>query len=199
MRALVVAWAVVACTLGCASSPSVPDPGPSSTAPSAAAPATTWDPPAWVPPPEDDPRTGRIAGLSASGGFDQPRWLLVRLVRAIRDADRAALTQLLTDPVYSRRLRRRPREWWLDRLTSGPRRKGLGSELPVDRLIALRGVEVRTVESLGRLPPGIRSSDLLLTVPLRTRGRHLLGPLLFWRSEGQILVRLEPEPRVLGL
>ncbi|MFW6086802.1 MAG: hypothetical protein ACODAG_06320 [Myxococcota bacterium] len=198
MRALVVAGALVACTLGCGGSPSAAEPTPPE-ASTEAPPATTWDPPPWVPPPEDDPRTGRVAGLSASGGFDQPRWLLVRLVRAIRDADRASLEQLLTDPVYSRRLRRRPRAWWLDRLTSNPRPRGLGSEVPVDRLIALRGVEARAVESLGRLPPGIRSSDLLLTVPLRARGRQLLGPLLFWRSEGQVLVRLEPEARVLGL
>lgn len=169
------------------------------TAPAEArAPSTAWDPPAWSPPPHDEPVAGTTAGASASGGHDQPRWVLLRFLRAIRDGDEAALEELLADPVVSTRLRERPRRWWIDRLTQD-RRRGPGDDAPVERMVAVRQLEVRALEELGSTPPGLRGSDLMVRVPLEPDGRRWLGPLLFWRGRGRLLVRPGPEPKIVGL
>lgn len=166
--------------------------------PPAGAPSTAWDPPTWTPAPADDPHTGSAVGVSSSGGYDQPRWMLLRFVRAVRDADGATLRRLLDDPVFSASVRQQPRSWWIDRLTRNRRRQGLSHDIPLEDLVAVRRVEVRRVDAVGEPPAGIEGSDLVLTFPLEPAGRRWLGPLLLWHDRGQLVVRSGPNPKILG-
>jgi hypothetical protein len=172
---------------------------PEPSAPPEASPATAGDPPPWSPPVTDRVRTGEASGATATGGIDQPRWVLLRFVRAVRDGDPVALERLLTDPVLSPRLRERPREFWIERLTQGPRHPSLDQDLPLEALVSVRHVEVLSVHQWGLRPAGVVETDLLVTFPLESMGRRLLSPLLLWRDHGQLIVRPGPEPRVLGL
>jgi hypothetical protein len=184
---------VACCLVACAG------PGPAPEAPREGPPPTEWDPAPWSPPASDTPRTGDTVGARATGGVDQPRWVLLRFLQAVRDADTVTLERLLTDPVLSSRLRERPRSFWVERLTHGRRQAALDSEMPIHQLVSIRRVEVVSADQLGSRPPGVQDSDLLLSFPLEPAGRRLLGPLLLWRDHGQMLVRPGPEPRVLGL
>jgi hypothetical protein len=194
-----------ACTLSrspgpaAAHAPEAPPATRDRTSAEAPAPSTAWDPPAWTPPAGSAPRTGPPTGMTASGGVDQPRWLLLRFVRAVRDGDAASLESLLLDPVLSPRLRTRPRDFWIERLTHHRRPGALEPAVPVEELVAVRRVEVLRAGELGARPPGMEEDDLILTFPLEPKGRRLLAPLLLWRDQGQIVVRPGHEPRIVGL
>lgn len=167
--------------------------------PTPSPPPTEWDPPPWSPPAVDDAHTGDTVGAMATGGIDQPRWVLLRFLQAVRDADEATLQRLLTDPVLSRRLRERPRGFWIDRLTRGPRRRGLDAEVPLEALVSVRRVEVLSAHRWSMRPRGVLDTDLWVSFPLEPKGRRMLSPLLLWRDHGQIIVRPGPDPRIVGL
>lgn len=170
-------------------------------------PPTDRDPPPWVPEPSDEPHTGRAVGVVTSGGLEQARAVTLRVVEALRDADRQALEEHLADPIGRIRPRllspRIARAQIIAQVTA-PRHQqyAVGTDTPLEELIDADQIEVVPLaqhEQAAELPEGFLPTDLLVTVPIREPGRRFLGIVLQWLGEGRLVIRPGADPRVVAL
>lgn len=169
-------------------------------------PDTAWDPSPYTPPPAERASTDQPSGLFVSTGHERARHAIIALVLAIRDGDGARLEELLADEVASLTPQLSstpiPRERLVERILHHPRRNAIGGEIPLERLIDLGGLTVAPLARLfpeQPLPPGMRTDDVRVIVPLRPDGIRLLGALIGWRTHVAAIVRAGPDPIVLAL
>jgi hypothetical protein len=168
-----------------------------------AAPPTDADPPAYAPAPSDAPTTGAPVGIVIRGRDDDARRVVLRFLEALRDRDTPGLEAVLADPI-ARAGGVIARPTLIAGLLRAADTLGLarGSELS-----ALFDVPHALVEPLAarrdarRTSTRYRDDDRLVTFPARgAQSGRRLSELAFVRiSVGELVVRLTPEPRIVGL
>ncbi len=171
-----------------------------------AVPLTDADPPTWAPRASDAPHTGAAVGLATSGGYDQARGVVIRLMRALRDTSQNELEQLLSEALLHTLPfgARRPagRDALIQRLLHLAPSLGLMANTPVEALIDTSSLEVTPLARRFTdqpLPTGLQASDLLVTFRLGPAGSHFLSQILGWRNQGAIVVRPGLRPVVVAL
>ncbi len=130
------------------------------------------------------------------------------LLRAVIEGDPTNMGRLL-DERLARTMPRigpveRGREHVIAYALVEARRRGLGPTVTLDELLGGERLAVAPLSAYldrGDGPPaGLRSTDLVVSVPLSDRGRRALRRVLpGWLDHGRIIVRLGAEPRVVGL
>jgi hypothetical protein len=171
------------------------------------APSTFADPPPYTPASRPIGAPGEPTGLSVASGFEQARRMALDLVEAVRVGDAGALSRLLDD-----RLARalpfvvpvgRSREDVIVSIVSDARRRGLDPSLSLGEMVIAERIEVAPLASYfeGTAPPeGLRSTDLVVHVPMGEAGRRSLRRLLpGWLEHGRVIVRVGATPRIVGL
>lgn len=162
------------------------------------APSTHRDPPPYVPAPDAAPTTGALVGVIVSGGEDQARALLVRLVLAIRDADADAVGEVLAPSVLlpgrSRRIEgaRLAAQW-----VSQARTAGLPPDAPFEELVDVESIRVGPIPAqpaVSDLLPG----DLLVRFALTPLARRALAGVAPGDGQGALVVRPGEDPRVVA-
>ena len=166
-------------------------------------PPTDADPPTYAPAPSDRATTGAPVGLVLRGRDDEARRVVLRFLEGLRDRDVPLMESVLADP-----LARAGGVIARTTLIAGVQRAAetngfaRGSDL-----IALFDVPHAIVEPLAsrrdarRTSPRYRDDDLLVTFPVRTAqtGRRMNEFVFVRISVGELVVRLTPEPRIVGL
>ncbi len=169
-------------------------------------PPTDRDPLPFTPAPEASGHTDRTVSLSAAGGEDQARQMLLSLLRAVRDADERQLEQLFADELTliqgRTRPEPRPRSVEIQHLLLHARRGVIQPDLAIEEMVDLTTVEVSRAAQHwpGRdLPEGVRPTDLVVEVTLLAEGRAPLRAMLQWTLRGQIVVRPGRDARIVAL
>lgn len=170
-----------------------------------AAPPTHRDPPAYVPPPDATPSTGGLVGIAASGGEEQARELLVRVVLAIRDQDLDTLEVLLAPEVFhgGSLLAGRSRSGiagsrFAQQLVAHARVTHLRADARFEDLVEVESIRVEPVAVvLGeRAAPPLAPGDLVVRFSVTTAGRAIAA--LAPDGRGTIVVRRGEEPQLLA-
>lgn len=194
--------AILFAALACASCGAAPQ---EHTAEPRQIPPSDRDPLPFTPAPEGVGETDRTVALSATGGEDQARQMLLALVRAVRDADERRLEELFADELVitqgHARPERRARSTAVQRILVNARRGLIQPDVEVEELIDLSSVEVSRAAQhwQGREPPdGIRPTDVVVEVTLLPEGRAL-RPLLGWVLRGLVVVRPGRDARIVAL
>ena len=174
-----------------------PEPASTDTLP----PSTDRDPPPYTPGPSDVATTGAVVALATSAGTEQGRSVALRFVEAIRDQDRSALERMLAEQLYSAQPRlggaQRSREVILRTLTMSTG-NNLGPDVPVESIVDLTHLQVQLLSEVEeRIPEGLRAEDVLVSVPLQTAYRTLIGGGSLHRLV--LVVRTGGNPRVVAL
>ena len=195
--ALVVTLAVaVACACGGAPVAARPSIEPS-------APPTDADPPTFTPTPGASATTGAPVGLLTRGRDDDARRVVQRFLEALRDRDVPTLEAVLADPL-ARASGVIARAALITNLQRAAEANGLvrGSEFG-----AFFDVPHALVEPLAarrdarRTSARYRDDDVLVTFPVRAAqtGRRLNDLAFVHMTVGELVVRLSPEPHIVGL
>jgi hypothetical protein len=181
---------------------------PASPAATPRPPSTAIDPPVYTPPAQANGAPGAPVGLTVASGFGEARRAGLELLGAVVRGDAGAMSRLLAGEV-ARVLPRigpvdRDREHVIAYALVEARRRELDAIASVDDLIGAAPIEVTPLSAfLGAreaLPEGLRASDLVVSVPLsELGGRALRRVLPGWMQRGRLIVRLGPEPRIVGL
>jgi len=189
---------VVAALTGCgASSRSVEPPLPEP-------PITTEaDPPTFVPPLSARAHTGPPTGAALRGRDDEARRLVLRFLEALRDRNTATLEVVLAEPV-SRAGGVIARAALIAGLQRAAESNGLARAPELGALFdlpAMTATPLSAVRDPRRAPPRYRPDDLLVRIPVQGGvGNRRLNDLVFVRlGTAELVVRLGPEPRIVGL
>ncbi len=180
--------------------------GAAASAPTSAGPAaitTDADPPTFVPPPIERARTGPPTGAPIRGRDDEARRLVLRFLEALRDRNAVTLEAVLAEPV-SRSGGVIARASLIAGLQRAAEANGLARAPDLGAIFDLPGTTVAPLSAardLRRAPPRYRPDDLLVRIPVRGGiGSRRLNDLVFVRlGTAELVVRLGPEPRIVGL
>jgi len=189
---------VIAALAGCgASSRSVQSPLPEP-------PITTeTDPPTFVPPLSARAHTGSPTGAVLRGRDDEARRLVLRFLEALRDRNTATLEVVLAEPV-SRAGGVIARASLIAGLQRAAESNGLARAPELGALFdlpAMTAAPLSAARDPRRAPPRYRPDDLLVRIPVQGGvGNRRLNDLVFVRlGAAELVVRLGPEPRIVGL
>lgn len=168
-------------------------------------PVTDGDPPPYVPPAGEVAFTGVPVGLRSTGGNEQARVLALRMLEALLRGDQAAMTGLLAEQVVVTRPGRgrtvATRSDVVARMLHGPRRRNLGTDMPLEAIVDLSSVRIEPLRDRPALrAEGLRPEDWAVTFTFTPRGRRALFLLVEgWRHRGVVIVRTGDAPYVVGL
>lgn len=169
-------------------------------------PASDRDPLPYTPPAASVGQTDEPVALAATGGEDQARQMLPSLLRAVRDADGAALEHLLAENVASVQARgdtrALARDTWIERVLLYARRAVIPADVEIGELVDLANVRVTRAAQFwnGRdMPEGVRGTDLVVEAPVLEEGRGPLRATLLWTMRGFLVVRVGRDPRIVAL
>lgn len=166
-------------------------------------PATDADPPTFAPAPSDDAATGTPVGVVVRGRDDDARRVVLRMLEALRDRDVPGLEAVLADPL-ARAGGVIARSTLIAGMVRAAEANGVSRS---SELTAIFDVPHALVEPLASRQDARRTSaryhddDLLVSFPVRNppTGRRM-SDLPFVRiTVGELVVRLTPEPRIVGL
>jgi hypothetical protein len=187
-RALVAAAFLAGCGGAAAPALAAPD----------VAPSTHRDPPSFRPLPEPAPATGALVGIRASGGENQAREVLVRLVGAVQDGDGDAIEELLAPAVFhlaslrpgARARAAIPARAFAQQLLTASRIGLLRADARFEDLVDPDSVRIEPVEAdfPRELPPDLRPGDLVVRFALAPEGRRALQ-MLAPDGRGSLVVR----------
>jgi hypothetical protein len=113
--------------------------------------------------------TGDSVSVAVSGGEEQARSAVVSMVQAMLDADAPALNGLFAERViFVLSSTAQPRAELVERCLREARTLQYEPDVRLEAVVDLSAIEVRRADrqqSEVPLPPGIRASDLLVTLP----------------------------------
>jgi hypothetical protein len=128
-----------------------------------------WQPAPYTPQPALRAQSGDSVALSASGGEEQARSAAVSLVQAMLDADAPALNGLFAERViFVVSSTAQPRAELIERCLHEARALQYEPDVRIEAVVDASAIEVRRADRQHGdvpLPPGIRASDLLVTLP----------------------------------
>jgi hypothetical protein len=162
-------------------------------------PSTDRDPAPFLPGPSAFARTGEPVGLTVSGGEEQARQLLVRLVLAMRDGDEPEITRMLAERI-GHAAGAAQTSWtrgtMAHQLAIGAGASHLDPDAPFETLVDPTTIRVSTASAhfTAGLPAIVLATDLVVLFQPTTIGRRALSGL----ASGVIVVRPGPEPIVVA-
>jgi hypothetical protein len=164
---------------------------------------TEADPPTFVPPLSARTHTGPPTGAVLRGRDDEARRLVLRFLEALRDRHTATLEAVLAEPV-SRAGGVIARAALIAGLQRAAESNGLARAPELGALFdlpAMTAAPLSAARDPRRAPPRYRPDDLLVRIPVQGGvGNRRLNDLVFVRlGTAELVVRLGPEPRIVGL
>lgn len=167
------------------------------------APATDADPPTFTPAPSDSATTGTPVGLVTRGRDDEARRVVLRFLEALRDRDVAALEGAITDPI-ARAGGVIARGTLIAGLLRAAEANGLARGSDLALVFDLPHAVVQPLSArrdARRTSARYRDDDLIVAFPVRTAqtGRRMSDFVFVRISVAELVVRLAPEPRIVGL
>lgn len=128
-----------------------------------------WERAAYTPEPVLQAHSGNGVALAVSGGEEQARSAAMSMVQAMLDADAPALNSLFAERViFVLSSTAQARAELIERCLREARTLQYEPDVRIDAVVDLSAIEVRRADRLHAdlpLPPGIRASDLLVTLP----------------------------------
>ena len=157
----------------------------------------------YAPSPETAAHTATVpggTGLRADDASETARATALAMVQALLDADAPALQRLFAERVvFGMEGFGRPRAELVDRCVEETRALAFEPDLRPDSVVDVNAIEVRTAEQFHErvaLPPGIKPSDLLVTLPPRNLGQ---GPRSRIACVGTVYVRVGARTEIVGM
>ncbi|MFO0681306.1 MAG: hypothetical protein U0234_04605 [Sandaracinus sp.] len=163
-------------------------------------PATDRDPPSWTPAASAEGHGGEPVALSLSGGSEQARALLRRLVLAVRDRDETAVSTSLAEHVGHAQPTALRSTWTRAALArqilTAAAASNVDEHAAFDALIDPETIQVLEASAhyAGHLPSGVDPSDVVVTFQATALGRRLLAGL----AASLLVVRPGPTPLVVA-
>ena len=201
-RSLLAVLAVLLVVSSLSACGAAPQAAPS-TRETTAPPPTDADPPTFAPAPSDSAATGAPVGLAMRGRDDEARRTVMRFLEALRDRDVPALEVLLADPVT------RPggviaRTTFIAGLQRAAETNGVSRGSDLALFFDVPGAIVEPISARRdprRASTRYREDDLIVTFPVRTAqtGRRMNDFGFVRMTVGELVVRLSPEPKIVGL
>jgi hypothetical protein len=179
-----------------------PPPAPQTQAP-ASPPLTDGDPPTFTPAPSTSAATGAPVGLAMRGRDDEARRTVMRFLEALRDRDLPVLEALLADPL-TRSGGVIARTTFIAGLQRAAETNGVSRGSDLALFFDVPGALVEPISARRdprRASTRYRDDDLIVTFPVRAAqaGRRMNEFAFVRVTVGEFVVRLTPEPKIVGL
>ena len=128
----------------------------------------------YTPPPQPSASSGDSIALRSADASETARRIALAMVHALLEADAAALQRLFAERVvFGLEAIGRPRAELVDRCIEETRSLAYEPDLSPEQVVDVRAIEVQRADRFHAqvpLPPGLRPSDLLVTLPPRNTG-----------------------------
>jgi hypothetical protein len=128
----------------------------------------------YTPPPEPTATSGDSIALRAADASEAARRVALAMVQALLESDAAALQRLFAERVvFGLEAVGRRRAELVDRCIEETRSLAYEPDLRPEQVVDVRAIEVQRADRFHAqvpLPPGLRPSDLLVTLPPRSNG-----------------------------
>jgi hypothetical protein len=128
----------------------------------------------YTPRPEASANSGDSIALRSADASETARRVALAMVQALLEGDAAALQRLFAERVvFGLEAIGRPRAELVDRCIEETRSLAYEPDLTPEQVVDVRAIEVHRADRFHAqvpLPPGLRSSDLLVTLPPRNTG-----------------------------
>lgn len=161
--------------------------------------ANADDPAPFSPPPSDNPHTNDRVGVSVGGSSEEAVHLAQVYFDAVRTRDASMMRQLLGETIL-RRGQPLPADEEIQMRFAAAERAGFGLAIATSDFFDFAHATVTRVSDMyaGVLPAMFRADDMVVTVPMRPIAVEMLADIS-QRAQGvRLVIRMRPEPRILG-